>query len=196
MPIQTVEYEIVGKAPLLMHNGSMANPLNPLAKQMKEITRLRTKTDEHHLELQRLEFRASLYIDKKGRIIIPSANIEGAIIAGAKKSKLGSSFKSAVMVNEDAVLDYGEQLTPEELWAKAETYASVLPVIVNNSRIMRTRPIFTRWALGFSIDFDDEQITHQQLTKAIRDAGRYVGLCDYRPKFGRFYLKGEEEDGE
>ena len=51
---------IRGIAPLLMHNGQLANPLNPLAKEMKKVTSVRTKTDEHHLELQRLEFLAGL----------------------------------------------------------------------------------------------------------------------------------------
>ena len=187
-----VVYRIVGESPLLMHNGAMANPLNPLAKQMKEITGLRKKTDEHHIELQRLEFRASLYLNEKGQVIIPSANIEGTIIGGAKKSKLGTSFKSAVMVLEDPVLEYGEQLTVDELWAKHETYAFVTPVIVNNSRVMRTRPRFINWALEFSCAYDDEQINREQLTKALRDAGKLVGLCDYRPKFGRFSVVSEE----
>lgn len=187
-----VTYRIVGESPLLMHNGAMANPLNPLAKQMKEITGLRKKTDEHHIELQRLEFRASLYLNEKGQVIIPSANIEGTIIGGAKKSKLGTSFKSAVMVLEDPVLEYGEQLTVDELWSKHETYAFVTPVIVNNSRVMRTRPKFNNWALEFSCAYDADQINREQLTKALRDAGRLVGLCDYRPKFGRFSVVSEE----
>lgn len=187
-----VTYRIVGDSPLLMHNGAMANPLNPLAKQMREITGLRKKTDEHHIELQRLEFRASLYLNPKGQVIIPSANIEGTIIGGAKKSKLGTSFKSAVMVLDDPVLEYGEQLAVDELWEKHETYAFVTPVIVNNSRVMRTRPRFINWALEFSCAYDDEQINREQLTKALRDAGKLVGLCDYRPKFGRFSVVSEE----
>ena len=55
MAVQTIGFRFVGIAPLLMHNGALANPLNPLVKEMKAITGLRKKTDEHHLELQRLE---------------------------------------------------------------------------------------------------------------------------------------------
>jgi len=116
MSIQTIGFRFNGIAPLLMHNGALANPLNPLVKEMKAITGLRKKTDEHHLELQRLEFRASLYLDAKGRVIVPSSNIEGTLVEGAKKAKLGKAFKSAVMVADDAVLDYGAQLTIDELW--------------------------------------------------------------------------------
>lgn len=82
--IETLKFRCVGFAPLLMHNGAMANPLNPRVKEMKAITSLRKKTDENHLELQRLEFAASLYLDAKGRVIIPSSNIEGTLVEGAK----------------------------------------------------------------------------------------------------------------
>ena len=56
--LSSLTFRCVGIAPLLMHNGSLANPLNPKVKEMKEITSLRKKTDENHLELQRLEFAA------------------------------------------------------------------------------------------------------------------------------------------
>lgn len=186
MAVQTIGFRFVGIAPLLMHNGALANPLNPLVKEMKAITGLRKKTDEHHLELQRLEFRASLYLDAKGRVIVPSSNIEGTLVEGAKKAKLGKAFKSAVMVADDAVLNYGAQLTIDELWTRAEEFADVRAVIVNNSRVMRTRPIFRDWSIEFTADFDDEQINGEQLVKAAGDAGRMVGLLDFRPKFGRF----------
>lgn len=93
------------------------------------------------------------------------------------------------MVADDAVLNFGEQLTAEQLWEQNERYADVRAVIVNNSRVMRTRPIFHDWSIEFSADFDDEQINRDQLIKATEDAGRMVGLCDYRPKFGRFTVE-------
>ena len=85
MSIQTIGFRFNGIAPLLMHNGALANPLNPLVKEMKAITGLRKKTDEHHLELQWLEFRASLYLDAKGRVIVPSSNIEGTLVEVRKE---------------------------------------------------------------------------------------------------------------
>ena len=41
MAVQTIGFRFVGIAPLLMHNGALANPLNPLVKEMKAITGLR-----------------------------------------------------------------------------------------------------------------------------------------------------------
>lgn len=177
---------IRGIAPLLMHNGQLANPLNPLAKEMKKVTSVRTKTDEHHLELQRLEFLAGLYVDEKNRIVLPSEVLESTLVEGAKKAKLGKQFKAAVSVWDAALLEYGEQLTPEQLWAKAETYADVRGVKISKARIMRTRPRFNRWQATFTVHWAEDQITIDQLRQAVEDAGRQVGMCDYRPKFGRF----------
>ena len=177
---------IRGIAPLLMHNGQLANPLNPLAKEMKKVTSVRTKTDEHHLELQRLEFLAGLYVDEKNRIVLPSEVLESTLVEGAKKAKLGKQFKAAVSVWDAALLEYGEQLTPEQLWAKAETYADVRGVKISKARIMRTRPRFNQWKATFTVHWAEDQITIDQLRQAVDDAGRQVGMCDYRPKFGRF----------
>jgi hypothetical protein len=161
---------------------------------MKEITSVRKKTDEHHLQLQELEFLAGLYLDGQRRVIIPSEVIESCLVEGAKKAKLGKAFKAAVSVMEDSLLDYNGPKTPEALWAEAETFADVRGVRVGGSRIMRTRPIFRQWALAFTVTWDDEQINAEQLRKAVEDAGAQVGLCDYRPKFGRFQLESMEQE--
>ncbi len=189
MSFGEASYWIEGVSPLLMHNGQLANPLNPLVKEMKQITGIRKKTDEHHLELQRLEFRAGLYLNEAGQVIVPSEVIESCLVEGAKKAKLGKAFKSSVTVTEDAVLEYGPKLTVDQLWEQNETYADVRGVKVGQSRVMRTRPIFRDWSLVFAVMFDAEQINLEQLSQAVEDAGRIVGLCDYRPKFGRFQVK-------
>ena len=190
--IRSTSFHIVGISPLLQHNGQLANPLNPLAKRMKEVTSVRKKTDEHHLQLQELEFLAGLYLDEQRRVIIPSEVLESCIVEGAKKAKLGKAFKAAASVMKDSLLEYTGPKTPEALWAQAETFADVRGVRVGGSRVMRTRPIFRQWALTFSVTWDDEQINEEQLRRAIEDAGAQVGLCDYRPKFGRFQLESME----
>lgn len=186
MAIQSTVFRIVGKAPLLMHNGSLADPTNPIVKAMKAITGNRKKTDEQYEQLALLEFRGGLYLNREGKVIVPSAVIEGSIRDGAKKSKLGKQFASAVMVNDDALLDYGDDLTPEEMFAQRDKYVSTMAVRVEKNRIMRTRPIFWEWSLEFTVDWDNEQINANNLRKAVDDAGVLVGIGDYRPKYGRF----------
>ena len=183
-----ITFKIDGIAPLLMHNGQLANPLNPLVKQMKSLTGQRKKTDDVHAELSRLEFRAGLYLSHEGVVEIPSEVIESCLIEGAKKSKLGKQFKSAIAIHENSPLDYGEQLTVDELWERNEEFADVRGVKVGTSRIMRTRPIFRSWRLEFEVSYNPDLVNPEQIQLAVADAGTQVGLCDYRPKFGRFQI--------
>jgi hypothetical protein len=173
----SISFNIEGISPLLMHNGQLANPLNPLVKQMKSLT-----------GLSRLEFRAGLYLSPSGQVEIPSEVLESCLIEGAKKSKLGKQFKSAIAIMQNSPLDYGEQLTVDELWERNEEFADVRGVKVGTSRIMRTRPIFRVWGLEFEVSFNADLVNPEQIMLAVDDAGAQVGLCDYRPKFGRFQI--------
>jgi hypothetical protein len=184
----SIEFQIEGISPLLMHNGQLANPLNPLVKQMKALTGQRKKTDEIHIELSRLEFKASLYMSSSGHVEIPSEVLESCLIEGAKKSKLGKQFKSAIAIHNNALLDYGENLTVDEMWARSDEFADVRGVKVGQARVMRTRPIFRNWKLTFEVSYNPDLVNPEQIQLAVEDAGSQVGLCDYRPKFGRFQL--------
>jgi hypothetical protein len=182
----SIEFKIEGVSPLLMHNGQLANPLNPLVKQMKAITGLRKKSDENHIEISRLEFRAGLYVSSSGEIEIPSEVMESCLIEGAKKSKLGKQFKSSICIMENSTLDYGEKLSVDELWKRSEEFVDVRGVKVGQARVMRTRAIFRNWKLAFTVHYNADLVNPEQIHIALDDAGSQVGLCDYRPKFGRF----------
>lgn len=183
--LQEITFGIRGIAPLLMHNGQMANPLNEFAKALKEVSGKRKKTDEDHAEMSRIEWHASLYTNADGVLILPAHILEAAIHEGAKKQKLGKQFKSAVFVENDSKLDIGIDKKAADLWGNQQ-YVDVRGVKVAQARIMRTRPIFPRWSCTFTVTFDDEQVNASDVKRAVNDTGSIVGLCDYRPKFGRF----------
>ena len=82
---RTVSFRIKGVVPTIMCNGQTSDPLNPFAKQMKKISSKRNKTEDDHLELARIEWHASLYVDAKGRPCWPSENIEAMMIAAASR---------------------------------------------------------------------------------------------------------------
>jgi hypothetical protein len=181
---------IRGIAPLLMHNGALAIPTNPIVRQMKEITSSRKKTDEQFAELARLEFLGGLYLDKSQNVILPSTVLEASVRDGAKKSKLGKAFASAVMINDDALLEYGDKLTPDELWEAG--YYNQMTVVVQKNRVYRTRPMFADWSATFQVSYNPDQINEADLKKAITDAGWMVGLCDFRPRYGQFEMESFE----
>jgi len=178
-------YTVKGIAPLLMHNGQMVNPLNPLVKEIKKISSKRKKTDDDHAELSRLEFQASLYVNSAGEYIIPAEMIEATLINGAKKRKLGTKFKSAVFVENDGKLDY-EGPKEWEKRLKDPNCVNISKVRVQQNSVMRTRPQFNVWGTTFTVLYDPELVDASDLDNAVADAGRQCGFGDWRPRFGRF----------
>src|SRR5574337_118902 len=94
---KTVAVHIQGKAPLFMHNGQLADPLNEHAKLLKELTGKKTKSDSDHAAIAMAEWRGSLYVNEAGHPCIPGDNIDKAIYDAAKTIKLGKVIKSSVM---------------------------------------------------------------------------------------------------
>ena len=98
--LETIKVEITGSRPLLMHSDKFADPLNPLTKAHKELTSKRKKTDEDHEAIARSEWIGGMYIDEDGPYL-PGVNVEAALIAGAKLSKLGTQLKRSVEIMDE-----------------------------------------------------------------------------------------------
>jgi hypothetical protein len=185
MSYKTIDFHICGVAPLLMHNGQLANPMNKFAKAMKAITSKRKKTDEDYIELARLEFFGGLYADDQGRPTLPGEVLEATLVGGAKKTKKGKDAKSAIIVDGNFPVIYDGPKTPEALW-EDERFRYVAGVVVGQSRVMRTRPIFKTWECKFTVHYLEEVFDAQEVIDFVDAAGRMVGLLDGRPRFGRF----------
>lgn len=184
--IETVTVQVHGVAPLLMHNGQTADPLNKWAKAMKEVSSVRKKTEEHYAELSRLEWHAGLYVNEEEKLVLTCDLLDACLVEGAKKSKLGKSFKAAVWVDADAILDIGVSYEKaSDLWHDPK-FRDCRNVRVNTSRVVRTRPIFRKWSAAVAVNFDSMLVKKSEVLKAIADAGAQVGVGDYRPRFGRF----------
>lgn len=186
-PIQ-IEAEVEGVAPLMMHNGRLANPLDPYTKALKELTSIKKKTDDVHEQVARAEFLGSLYHDPELGLFIPADMISASLIAGARKRKLGTAFESVVFVEEDSALDIGKKkMTPEQLWASNE-FRDTRGAVLQGKRIMRTRPIFCAgWKVKFSATLlPDGGVNPSDIEQALVAAGRSSGFGDFRPRFGRF----------
>lgn len=188
MSFQSIKARLTGVAPLLVHNGHLADPLNPYAKAMKEVSGKRKKTDADHEELARLEFEGGLYLDDDKRPIIPSYNLEACLINGAKQSRLGKQFLAGAMIPEDSVLIYSGPKTVEGLWAD-KRFVDRRAVRIQKNKIIRTRPVFSEWSVETTIEYNTAVLDRPQIVKAISAAGQFVGLCDYTPKYGRFEVE-------
>lgn len=170
---------------LLLHNGQLADPLNKFAKAMKAVSGRRNKTESDYEQMAQLEYEGSLYLDK-GKVVVDSRVLEAAICVGAKKSKEGKLALSSVFVDTPGALSYaGGPLSVEEL-VKSEAHRLTVAVRVQNSRVMRTRPMFRDWSAEFKVSLLADIASEEQLSKWLADAGSLTGIGDYRPRYGRF----------
>jgi hypothetical protein len=187
--MKTKAFNLKGVSPLLMHNVRLANPGDAVAMELKKVSAKQKKTDSDYTRMSDIEFRGGLYLNGDLRIIIPAKCIEAAIYEAAGKIiRSGKKlFKSSVFVFEDSILGYDGPKDPEKL-AEDQRFYSVEPVVIQRKRIMRTRPIFRTWTAETVVTFFPESVNESQVNDAIEYAGRMVGLCDWRPRYGRFEL--------
>lgn len=54
------------------------------------------------------------------------------------------------------------------------------------AKVMRTRPMFRHWSLKATAQFDPDVLNLRDIEEIAVDAGKLVGLGDWRPKHGRF----------
>jgi len=198
MKMKKVSLLVKGIAPLLMHNIQGANPLGKVAQVMKPKTSKRNKTDVDYAEIARLEWEAGLYL-YNGEVVMPAKNVEKCLILGARKTKNGKQFESSVFVEKDfmplkysgnkiKVSQNGEFPNPE-FNQYFEEHRDIDMVRVGKNTVPRCRPIFHNWSFELILMYDDSVIDKRTIIDCVQDAGRLIGLCDRRPRNGRFEVE-------
>lgn len=193
--LQKLSFRIEGLAPMMQHNGRLADPDDPYARAMKVITSNRKKTDADLEELARLEFLGGLYLNKNDQVVIPGFVFEACLIGkggAARKERMGKEAAAALWVTQDALLIYDGPQTPDELW-KDKQFVDQSMVKVQQNKVKRTRPIFQDWSAEIAVEFNDNLIDEKQVRRWIEIAGEQVGLCDWRPRLGRFRVIWEKQ---
>lgn len=184
-----IRMTLTGTTPLLMHNSQLSDPLNPITKALKDISSKRTKTEDDHWEMARVEFLGGLYHDPELGPYIPGANLHRCLNEGAKLNKLGRHVERGVVVIDEMLpLAYLGPRDVDGLWAD-ENFRSRLSVGVTTSRVMRTRPQFRKWAMEAELIVDTDQLDFGQISGIAEKSGAMIGLGDYRPHYGRFTVE-------
>ena len=181
-----------GTTPLIMHSCQCVNPLHPISKELKKYTSKRTKTDEDLMTISDLEWEAGAYWKDGLGLYIPAENVEATLVNGGKSIKKGTDVQKYINVTDLYIpFNYGENLTKEELIHNYE-YRDTRPMSVMKAKVMRTRPRFDKWEISFNMMYNDEKMDLDTIVNIMEYAGNYVGLCDSRPKYGKFVATIEE----
>lgn len=182
-----VTLNITGTAPLLMHNNTLADPLSEAKKRMSRISGKRTKTDEDHIAIRRIEFEASLYLDPDAGPYIPGPNIAKALLMAAKIRKNGPKIvRGLILVSPINALRYKGPRDVSGLWNDPRFRHTVPARNQGTTTIIRCRPIFTEWSCSATALINPSVLSPDDLAEIASDAGQMIGIGDWRPWHGRF----------
>lgn len=172
---------IRGRPPgLLMHN-----PRSMLSGAGKSRKKTEIPSPEEEAE-------QSAYRMKSGELYLPSEAVYGALLrASAFYKSKGFSMKPAVAGSV--------KVRPLRIPLGTDEYeVDVRTAVVQRSRIIRGRPNLPDWKATFAFVYDPSYGADGEfLSKALKDAGRKVGVLDFRPQtagpFGTFDIVAWED---
>ena len=186
---------IRGLAPIIHHNGAAGlDTRSPANLEKAAIARKKgsNRTEADDDRLRELECQTSLWLDGSGAPTIPPAALRACIEEAARKLKQGPQVREGLIVEGVEEFRYDRTLgaTAEELGKKAQFTTGV---VVQRSRVLRTRAKFDEWGVVFTVECDDELVDREQLDAWLDIAGRRIGLGDWRPTKSGHYGRFETE---
>ncbi len=132
------------------------------------------------------EIRAYRMRDKT--LFIPNTAFKGTLINASAAYKIGRSSAKQLVAGTVRIF-------PAEISLGTKKYEiDMRPVVVQRSRIVRARPKLTEWSASLFVIWDSSfGIKRDDLKKMLTDAGKRVGILDFRPQhcgeFGRFTVE-------
>lgn len=201
---EQIEVSISGVSPLLMHSNQGVSRFNPITREIKALTGKRTKkTDADEILISKLEWLNGLYLNQTPEIeisgetvnilgnphvVMPDRCIEAMLCAAATQVKRGmkKDFRAGCFVPEEKSPLIYEPNIPVSEMVEDQRFIHQQVLRVQTSSIMRTRPVFVNWGVDFTIQFMPSIVNVRDIKSALETAGTLVGLCDFRPKYGRF----------
>ena len=170
----TVSVTIKGDSDFLFHRWS-PEAVNEKARAAKGSKAKKTDNLESYV-----------YRTQDGNLAIPGEYLRGAIIHAAKfRQDPRSPRKSAMDLFKAGVIS----LTPLADVGKAEwDYEDQRRVVIQRNGVNRVRPALRA---GWEVEMDflvnlPEYISPEMMNDVIQQAGRLIGIGDFRPTYGRF----------
>jgi hypothetical protein len=171
-----VEVTIRGEADLLFHRWNC------------EAVEAKSKASKGSAAKKSDDIESYVYRNDAGELCIPGEYLRQAIIGAAKyRQDPRSPRKSAVDLAKAAIVS----LTPlASLGVKEWNYEHRCRVQVQRNGITRVRPAMNAgWSVTFHLQVNlPEYIAPEMLHSLLTDAGRLIGIGDFRPTYGRFQV--------
>jgi len=172
--------KLVGTAKMLMHcwnNEAIAE------KAAAKKGSAQKKTDDIESYLLR---------DEDGFIVMPCLNFCASIRTAGKSYPDPTSPRKSLHDRLKAIVVPEEEYGRINGGVKTWDFIDMRRVVIQRAGITRSRPAFFEgWTLEFSVMIlEPEFLPEALLAELVGNAGKFQGLGDFRPTFGRFRLDG------
>jgi len=131
------------------------------------------------------EAEKSMYYDDEVGCYIPSKQLRASLVKSGTsfkiKGRMGKTYKDLV----NATVEVEPDKIP--LGKKNFDYNHQEFVKIQRNQILRSRPAFKKgWEAEFTLLVMDDQMQKDILKEIVENAGKFIGIGDWRPHFGRF----------
>lgn len=167
-----VDSTIEGAAPILFNRFLGMGLVKPTLEQEEEAAKQR------------------VYRNSNG-LYLPANNLKRALRSGASRAgvKIGrmslDPYISAAVFIEPRELEFGKD-EPDFMfgaWVR-------IPPGKKGALVWKVRPgLNSGWQLNPLLHVLDDRIASEKLRIALETAGLFIGVCDWRPEYGRFIVK-------
>lgn len=182
--MKTVEVTIEGTTPLLMNRFTEHNEVKVSSGVSGITIGNRGKPRE--------QAARTAYLDDDGMLYVPGPNVFRSIIEAGKYHKVG---KCKVTTQKSSMVPAGISLIDIVLPLGTKTFevdsrSVVIPS--TGGRVMKHRARLDTWKLSFTLEVDEVMFDLGFVRQLVDDAGKRIGLGDYRPDrkgpFGKFVV--------
>ena len=187
MQFEPFTFKIIGETPLLMHS-----PKGMFLQNDKKTSRKveAVPNPEEEAEL-------AAYRNEEGYLVFPSIAVRNALLKAAKPYRHQKTRKSMAtyLAHMRSTEEWMLLVNPETGEPLKEYEIDLRRVVVNRgqSAVIRARPRINRWAgevtflvLLEALGLDWEE-TQKLLLQFLEEAGKLVGLGDFRPERGGMF---------
>jgi hypothetical protein len=174
--MKKVEVEIEGLTPLLM------NRYNIDAQLAKDKGRRISQTYDPDEEAEKAAYWSST---GKKVLVCPSEIIYSCILNASSFHKIGKRSAKTILAGSI-------RIEPAEIsFGTSEYTVDTRAVVIQRSRVPKSRARLNEWKLKFNIIYNENQIPDPQpIRTVLEEAGQRIGIMDYRPQksgsFGTF----------
>lgn len=169
-----VEIELEGVCPMLFHRWN------------NESVEAKSKAKKGSVEKKTDDIESFIWRNDAGVICVPGEYVRQSVIHASKYEQDPRSPRKSLMDLMKAALVSLTDLAP--LGVKEPDFLDKRRVVIQRNAVTRTRPAMREgWKATFILMVNlPEYVPPHRLNQILQQAGRIIGLADFRPSFGRF----------